>query len=89
MPLKPGWYRLRIVSTEHPDPGIGGMYLTLTPDGNVVVAALGPDTFEAQRVCQLINDKVQDIGIDIVTQYSGMSYPSTRKRTSTKLRNTK
>jgi hypothetical protein len=27
-PLKPGIYRLRSVTVDHPDPGIGGLYAT-------------------------------------------------------------
>ena len=45
-----GIYRLRIVSVEHPNPGVGGMYLTLTPDKQVTIEAMGPENFEAQRV---------------------------------------
>ena len=56
MSLKPGWYRLRIVSTHNPDPGPGGMYLTLDHHGKVTVSAIGPDTKpEAQKVSQPID----------------------------------
>ena len=50
MSLKPGHYRIRIVSVEHPNPGPGGMYLTLAPDGEVLVEAQVPSTFNRQKV---------------------------------------
>lgn len=50
MPLHDGYYLLRIVSVDHPDPGPGGMFLTLVDYEKVRVEALGPHTFEAQKV---------------------------------------
>jgi len=44
MSLKAGWYTIRLVSVEHPDPGVGGEYITLLPDGQVRVEPLGPVT---------------------------------------------
>ena len=50
MPLHNGYYLLRIVSLEHPNPGPGGMFLTLVGSDKVKVQAIGPHTHEAQKV---------------------------------------